>query len=629
MRDVKDRSGLMCGVVGWVTSRPLDPAVMDGALGALAHRGPDGRGSWRGISADGGEVALGHTRLAIIDADGGAQPFFSHDRRFVVSFNGEIYNFIELRDELRARGCCFVTRSDTEVLVEAWRVWGMDCLPRLRGMFAFALYDAQTRALVLARDPFGKKPLFLADIQGGMAFASEIAPLLDLPGMERRLNLDGLGDYLHRRYAPGPVSFFKGVRKVLPGHVAIFAGGALEERRYFTPPLAATASKPVPFADAAAMFRAGLEEAVRLRLLSDAPYGVYLSGGVDSSVIAALMARQVGQVRSFAVGFEDAAYCEAHWAERVAARLGARHEALIVTARDFADHWACAVRHRGAPVSKSSDVPILMLSRAASLSVKMVLTGEGADELLAGYPKHRAERWIAAYHGVVPPLAHRALLDPVVQRLPYGARRLKILSRALSEPDVQARSSLWFANGDRRSVNDLLGHDPVATRARRLTPLASLRQIMLADQTGWLPDNLLERGDRMMMAAGVEGRMPFMDANLAALTASFPDRLLFDRRGGKAILRAAAADLLDAETLNRRKVGFRTPVGDWFRGELRPMLLDLLSGEGSQVRRLVDGAAIDRMLAEHLPRRVDHTGMLWTLANLELFLREYRLDVDA
>jgi asparagine synthase (glutamine-hydrolysing) len=616
----------MCGVIGWIAGRPLKggDAFLQSGMDALAHRGPDGCGHWRAVLSGGGEAALGHTRLAIIDAEGGAQPFFSHDRRFVVSFNGEIYNYIELREQLRAKGCRFATESDTEVLLEAWRAWGEDGLIRLRGMFAFALYDLQTERLVLARDPFGKKPLFMAEVAEGIAFASEIAPLLLLPEVEGGLNREVLGDYLTRRYAPGPATFFKGVRKLRPGHLAIYEGGGAVERRYFAPPLAETTAGAIGFPEAVHVFRAALSEAVRLRLRSDAPYGVYLSGGLDSSVIAAIMARQVGDLQSFSVGFEEAAFSETPYAERVATRLGARHRALTVTAQDFAAHWLLAVRHRGAPVSEASDIPILILSEAASASVKMVLTGEGADELLAGYPKHRAERLIGGYHAVVPPNLHRRYADPFVQRFPYGSRRLKILSRALGEPDAQARSRQWFASGDVDMVTDLLGQ-PTRHEPPRPSKRSSLRELMLADQTGWLPDNLLERGDRMLMAAGIEGRAPFMDVELSALTATFPDRLLFDRRGGKAILRAAVGDLLDAETLNRRKVGFRTPVGEWFRGELRALLLDLLSGEGSGVRRLLNGAVIDRLLAQHLSRRVDQTDMLWTLANLELFLRAFRL----
>ena len=618
----------MCGIIGWIATRPVSggEALLRTGMDALAHRGPDGRGHWRKGLSGGGEVALGHTRLSIIDAAGGGQPFFSHDRRFVVSFNGEIYNFVELREVLRAKGCRFVTQSDTEVLIEAWRVWGEGALMRLRGMFAFALYDAQSERLVLARDPFGKKPLFVAEMAGGVAFASEIAPLLALPGVDGGLNRRVLGDYLTRRYASGPETFFRGVRKFPAGHLVVYTQGGVVERRYFTPPVAHATVTDMPFPEAVGAFRAALEEAVRLRLRSDAPYGVYLSGGLDSSVIAALMARQVSELRSFSVGFEDASLSETPHAQRVAARLGAKHEALTVTAQDFAAHWPMAVRHRGAPVSEASDIPILMLSQAASKSVKMVLTGEGADELLAGYPKHRAERWIGGYHTVIPPGLHRRMVDPWAQRLPYRARRLKILSRLLGVDDVQDRSRQWFANAA-HAVEDLLGHPP---RREPVSPstLPPLRQLMLADQAGWLPDNLLERGDRMLMAAGIEGRMPFMDVELAALVATFPDRLLFDRRGGKAILRAAAVDLLGAETLCRRKVGFRTPVGDWFRGELRFMLADLLVGEGSSVRRLLNGAVVDRLLAEHLSRRVDHTDMLWTLANLELFLRAFRLDAE-
>jgi asparagine synthase (glutamine-hydrolysing) len=441
----------------------------------------------------------------------------------------------------------------------------------------------------------------------------------------RRLNSAVIGDYLLHRYALGPATFFQGVRKLEPGRLAIFENNALTEQRYFTPPLAETAPQDLSPSDALAAFRGALEDAVRIRLRSDAPYGVFLSGGLDSSVIAALMAREVGTVRSLSVGFEAAAYCELPYAARVASRLGARHEALTVTAETFAQSWPDAVRHRGAPVSEASDVPILMLSRAASASVKMVLTGEGADEILAGYPKHRAERWIGAYHALVPATLHRRLLDPLVRGLPYDARRLKILSRALSVGDARHRARVWFSSMDPDAATRLTGR-PGPQRPPSPVDRSSLREVMLADQVGWLPDNLLERGDRMTMAAGIEGRAPFMDVELARLAAGLPDRALFDRRGGKAILRAAAKDWVDAETLNRPKIGFRTPVGDWFRGALRPMLRDLLCGEAPGVRRFLNGAVIDQMLGEHLDRRVDHTDALWTLANLELFLREHRLD---
>jgi asparagine synthase (glutamine-hydrolysing) len=566
--------------------------------------------------------------LALIDVAGGAQPLVSHDRRFVISFNGEIYNYPALREILLQGGSRFVTRSDTEVLVEAWRAWGEESLLRLRGMFAFALYDTQSERLVLARDPFGKKPLFLTDVAGGTAFASEIAPLLALPGVGGTLNRAVIAPYLMKRYAPSPESFFQGVRKLPPGCFAVGEAGVLSERRYFTPPLSARAAQAVPFAEAVEAFGGGLQTAVRLRLRSEAPYGVYLSGGLDSSTIAALAARQVGRLSTFAVGFEEAAYSELGQAAWVAANLGADHQALTVTAGDFARHWPDAVRHRGAPVSEASDIPLLMLSMAARASVKMVLTGEGADELLAGYPKHRVERWAEGYHALIPARAHRRLLAPLIRRLPYGSRRFKVLGRALSAANPAARAQLWFANADPDGIAALTGAAaPLAPSAPMV--LSPLRQAMLADQTGWLPDNLLERSDRMLMAAGIEGRMPFMDAELAALVAGFPDELLFDRRGGKAILRAVAKNLLDPQTLHRRKVGFRTPVGDWFRGPLRPMLLDLLRSEASGVRRLLNEREIDRLLGEHLARRVDHTDMLWTLANLELFLQQFGLGIDA
>jgi asparagine synthase (glutamine-hydrolysing) len=601
--------------------------LLDRGLDTLSHRGPDGRGTWRTQTGAGGEIALGHTRLSIIDVEGGAQPLFSHDRRFVISFNGEIYNHLELREQLRAHGCRFLTQSDTEVMVEAWRMWGEDGLLRLRGMFAFALFDAHAERLVLARDPFGKKPLFLADVAGGVAFASEIAPLLALPGVGRRLNGAVIAPYLMARYAPSPASFFRGVRKLPPGSVAVLDAHVLRERRYFTPPLASVAPRTIRFPEAVEAFGLSLQSAVRLRLRADAPHGVYLSGGLDSSTIAALAAREVNRLQTFAVGFEETAYSELSHAARVAANLGADHQAITVSATDFAHSWPAAVRHRGAPVSEASDIPLLMLSMAAKGCVKATLTGEGADELLAGYPKHRVERWVMGYHALIPALAHRRLLAPLIRRLPYGARRFKILGRALGAAAPTGRALLWFASTDLDGVAALTG-ERLSDAHSGANALSPLRQVMLADQMGWLPDNLLERGDRMLMAAGIEGRAPFMDLDLAALVAGFPDHLLFDRRGGKAILRAAARDLLDPTTLHRRKVGFRTPVDDWFRGPLRPILRDLLCPEESSIRRLLNGQEIDRLLAEHLARRTDQTDLLWTLANLELFLREFGLEIE-
>ncbi len=617
----------MCGVFGWATPRPAPEADrwLDAASAALGHRGPDGAGRWRARTRDGGEIALLHRRLALVDPAGGAQPFTSGDGRYVVSFNGEVYNHVELREELRGCGCRFRTGADTEVLIEAWRVWGEDALPRLRGMFAFALYDKIAQRLTLARDRFGKKPLHLMATMGGLAFASEPQALLSLPGAPRRFNVEALPDLLLRRYVPGDRTLFEGVRRLTPGTVATLSKGRFIERRWARPPLAEVRPRAADRAAAEAALAQTLETAVRLRLRADAPAGVFLSGGLDSSTIAALAARHVSVLRTYAAGFAETGLSEAPHAARVAERLGARHETLIVSPEAFARRWPDAVRARGAPVGEASDIPLLMLAETASAAVKIALTGEGADEVFYGYPKHRAERWTPAYHALIGPAAHRRLVEPLVRRLPLAGRRARIAAGVLGEGDPAARAVLWFANGSPAEIAALCGRAPGVDRCET-AGLSSLRAALLTDQSDWLANNLLERGDRMLIAAGVEGRAPFLDAEVAALAARIPDALHFDGRGGKALVRGAARSWLDAETLGRRKAGFRTPVGDWFRGPLRPMLDDLLRAPEAAVRRLLVPAEIDRRLAEHGARRVDHTAMLWTIANLELFMRAHRME---
>jgi asparagine synthase (glutamine-hydrolysing) len=596
----------------------------------LAHRGPDGAGFWLGATADGAhQLGFGHRRLSIIDIAGGAQPMWSADGTVGIVLNGEIYNYIELRDELRARGHVFSRQSDTEVLIEAYRAWGMGALARLRGMFAFALWDAKAQQLVLARDPFGKKPLFLADGRHGLLFASEIEPLLAFPGVSRALEPQALAQYLLNRYVPAPLTFFRAVRKLLPGCAAIWKDGRSSTLRYFTPPLAERERDLANFAEAVGAFESVFDESVRIRMRSDAAYGAFLSGGIDSSAVVAAMAKHSSTpVRTFAVGFREEAWSELHHARAVAARFGTEHRELIVEPDAFLAHWPHAVRRRGAPVSEASDIPILMLSELASESVKMVLTGEGSDEILGGYPKHRAEHWVALYQQLMPRALHDRLLGPVASAM--NPARLRILATALGERDSATRMRMWFGGIAQAKRIALLG-DSAPVSPPDLFPFSidtrsALRRTLFFDQTSWLPDNLLERGDRMMMAASIEGRMPFMDVELARLSARMPDRFLTGGRGGKRVLRAAMRDRLPAEILTRRKVGFRVPFHAWFRDRLCDELRDMLASGNSSVARLCDPVVLRQILDEHLEGRRNNERILWTLANLELFLREYRPD---
>ena len=622
----------MCGIVGWIApERHQDgERLLRQLTDTLAHRGPDGDGHWLGLAENGKhQIALGHRRLAIIDLkDEAAQPMWSADRRLVCVFNGEIYNYIELKEELGALGHVFTTTSDTEVLLAAYRQWGTDALPRLRGMFAVAIWDLAEQSLLLARDAFGKKPLFLAEHEGALVFGSEIEAVLGFPGISRRVEPQALEQYLLNRYVPAPLTFFAGVRKLDPGSYLVWQGGRIRARRYFTPPLATTEPDFTSFDAAVEQFSAAFDEAVRIRMRSDAPFGMFLSGGLDSSAVLAHMVRHTAErVRTFSVGFPNSADSETDYARHTAAVFGTDHSELVVTPDDFFANWSLAVRRRGAPVSEPADIPILLLAKLASSSVKMVLTGEGSDEVLGGYPKHRAEPWISLYHRLMPLHLGPALGASVANALPYRARRLQVLLRAAGERDPASRLRMWFGGMSSAERDALLG------RAGNMAPpdgfpylnqASALRRTLFFDQTSWLPDNLLERGDRMMMAGSIEGRMPFMDVELAKLAARLPDSFLIGGSGGKQVLRAAMRGVLPQDILTRRKNGFKLPLAAWFRNDFRDRPRELLTSEASTVAKLCSRPVLEALVNDHIEGRRNNDRVLWSLTNLEMFIREYR-----
>ena len=628
----------MCGIFAWILSgtRRQDRETLVRITDLMHHRGPDGAGYWLGDSADGShQIALGHRRLSIIDIEGGVQPMWSPDHSIGLTFNGEIYNYIELREELAKLGHVFRTSSDTEVLIEAYRAWGPAAIARFRGMFAFALWDEMKQRLVIGRDPFGKKPLFLAEMHGAWLFGSEIDPIMQFPGIDRSLDHLALQDYLLNRYVPGPFTLFRAVKKLPPGCYATWQAGTLSVTRYFVPPFATTVPDVTNFVDAVQMFSETFEESVRIRMRSDAPFGAYLSGGVDSSAIVATMVRQSSErVRTYSVGFRETKYSELDFAGAIAKRFETDHHEVVVEPDSFMEQWPTAVLRRGAPVSEPADIPILILSKMASHTVKMVLTGEGSDELMGGYPKHRAEPWIELYHKIMPQVMHDHLVSPAIQALPYAMRRAKIFAMAAGERDLTNRMRVWFGGVSVEERDALLGRSPPIA-PRESYPFSakigsSARRTLFFDQTSWLPDNLLERGDRMMMAGSVEGRMPFMDTELAALVARFPDRFLIGKARGKVVLRAAMDRILPNDILSRKKIGFRVPVDEWFRGPYREFVRDALLGESSQLTRICDNTVVQRLVNRHMEGRANNEKILWSLVNLELFLRTFKpSDIDS
>ena len=621
----------MCGIAGFVAR---DAALnfsscLREMADVIAHRGPDDEGFYQTTASEGGfQIGLAHRRLSIIDLASGHQPIGNEDGSIQIVFNGEIYNFEALRDELIAQGHHFVTASDTETIVHAYEEYGDACVEKFRGMFAFAIWDSRRERLLLARDRFGKKPLFLAEHDGQLLFGSEIKSLLAFPGMRAQVDQDAVWDYLAYRYVPGPATLFAGIRKLAPGSVAVWEKGRLSERRYYSPPdQMPWAAQALPD-DPVGRFLALLDESVKIRMISDVPFGAFLSGGIDSSAVVGLMARHASQpVKTFSVGFDESQYSELAYAATIAKQFATDHHELTVSQDHLMDELPALVRFRDAPVAEPSDIPIYLLSKEARKSVKMVLTGEGSDEFLGGYPKHVFEAYAQGYQ-LLPGLLRHGLIEPLIHALPYRFRRAKTAIVNLGLDDREERMARWFGALSDRERNDLAAFRPSRTHSGATpfdTPAgnSALRKILYFDQTSWLPDNLLERGDRMTMAASLEARMPFMDHELAAYVSSLPDHYRVRGRQTKWILREAMKRLLPAEILERPKVGFRVPVNEWFRGPMRDYLYDHLTGADSLTAHYYRPEALQRLLAEHVNGRQNHEKLLWMLLNLEVWQRQY------
>ncbi len=628
----------MCGIAGWYlrSARAPEASALKVMTDAIPHRGPDGEGQLILTSPDGDcQGGLGHRRLSIIDLSTGDQPMHytaPDGRRLSIVFNGEVYNFRQLRSELEALGHQFQTTSDTEIIMAAHAEWGPDSAARLRGMFAHIIWEHDTGRMTVVRDRFGKKPVFVAERAEGTYFASEIKSLLTLPGFEARLNLGVVPHYLNYRYVPGQNTFFRGIQKMPPASVAVCENGQVNIRRYWTTPDSRLSPGPAE-GDPVTRFMKVLEESVELRMIADVPFGAFLSGGIDSSAVVALMSRHSeAPVKTFSVGFAEGEYSELKYAKEIADQFRTEHHELEVSSDTLMDYLPDLIGFRDAPVAEPSDIPIYLLSAEARKTVKMVLTGEGSDELLAGYPKHNAERYAARYHALVPGFLHSGLARPLVNALPYQFRRIKTLFDSLSERDIRDRFPRWFgvlgpAARDRLLTKAIATSDFDQTPFDAPESVGAMRRLQHFDQTSWLPDNLLERGDRMTMAASIEGRMPFMDHELAECISSLPDDCRIRNGEDKWLLREGMRRILPESILNRPKVGFRVPVNEWFRTTMRDWVRDHLLGGDSRSAPLYDRKKLGRILDEHGSGLQNHEKLIWTLVSFELFLRRYDLNV--
>jgi asparagine synthase (glutamine-hydrolysing) len=624
----------MCGIGGFLNhdgERPADEALLRKMTEVIAHRGPDGSGHFCA-----GPVALGHRRLSIIDLSAnGAQPMHNEDGTVTVTFNGEIYNHLALREELIARGHVFRSRCDTEVLVHGYEQWG-DALPeRLAGMFAFALWDARRRRLLLARDRLGKKPLYYHLGRERLLFGSEIKSLLCDPSVPRELDDEALDLYLSARYVPAPLTLFRGIAKLPPASSAVFENGALKLRRYWKCEFP-DAVHPGSDEELAQELWSRLKDATEARLMADVPVGVFLSGGLDSSCIAAQMIdlrkeRGEGGVKSFSVGYlADDGSSELDQARRVARALGTEHREVLVTADDFQRFLPDLAWHLDEPVADAACVPLYYLSRRAREEVVVVLSGEGADEVLAGYPIYRTMLWLERLRAAssAAGLALPLFPNPKARKYLRWAtlpleQRYRGVSVAFSDDEKARLTGLSPARASERLVQRL------AQEWAGSEGLPALERMLELDRRIWLPDDLLVKADKMTMAASQELRVPFLDHRLIEWAAGLPARVKLRGRSGKWLLRQAARQRLPPECTAPGKRGFAVPVSNWFRKQLHGQLREELLAAGSLARTRFGEKAVRRLLDDHLQGRCDRKEELYALWLLELWRRRFEVRVLA
>jgi asparagine synthase (glutamine-hydrolysing) len=623
----------MCGIAGVVDASGAwrDADRVQAMRESMRARGPDDAGTF----ADGAAM-LAFRRLSILDLAGGHQPMATQDGDCVVVFNGEVYNHRSLRERLSALGHRFVTRSDTECILHAYRQWGADCARELDGMFAFALWDTRLRRLLLARDRFGKKPLYYYADGSRIAFASTLTALLEHPAVPREIDRDALAEYLALEYVTAPRTILSNVQKLPAATRLVFdaAGGRIDTARYWELHVDGSGFIGEP-EDAEAQLESLLQESVKKRLVADVPLGIFLSGGVDSSTVAALAARERAGIETFSIAFDDPSFDESAHARAVAAHLGTRHHEETLSLDEAARIVADLGGILDEPVADGSIVPTYLLSRFARRHVTVALGGDGGDELFAGYPTYVAHRLLEWSGPLAQPSFVRAAAA-LAARLPvshdnfsFDFKLKKLTAGAAAPPDE--RNYRWLGAFEPARIAALLGeptdaHDPfAAVRARYHEPLAGthLERVLYQDVGLYLCHSVLAKVDRASMAASLEVRAPLLDTAVAEFAGSLPIEWKLRRTTGKWIFKRVARRLLPRAIVDRPKKGFGMPIARWLRHELAPLARDVLLDEQSLAASgALDRDEIARMLDEHLKGAVDHRQRLWALCVLELWRRK-------
>lgn len=624
----------MCGIVGFVRNdgKAIDEGLLTRMCDAIRHRGPDDDGFYIN-----GPVGLAMRRLAIIDLKSGQQPIHNQDRSAWIVFNGEIYNYLELRQKLEKLGHQFYTNSDTEAIVHAYDQYGVDCPKHLRGMFAFAIWNEKTQELFLARDRVGKKPLLYAPVNGQLIFGSEFSALLLHPDISREVQPEALDHYLSFMCIPAPLTAYRAIRKLEPGHWLRWRKGEIETQRYWQPDF--TKKLDIGEEEAGERTVEILRDAVRVRLMSEVPLGAFLSGGIDSSAVVALMSQESGEkVKTFSIGFEEQDFSELHHARRIAEHVGADHHEFIVRP-DAVEVLPLLVEHYGEPYADSSAVPTYYVARETRKHVTVALNGDGGDESFAGYDRYIAMGLTEKYRRV-PSLLRESVIKETVNLIPSSPIRrsrvnsAKRLLEVVSRPKVD-RYMHWmsvfneetkqplYSDGFRAQIAGADATGVLDTWFKRANGIGILDAMLLTDQMTYLPNDLLVKVDIATMAVSLEARSPFLDHHVIEFAASLPQKLKLRGLTSKYLLKKVLRKLLPSENLNRRKMGFGVPIGHWFRGKMQSFLREVVLSDKALGRGLFKPETVRQLVELHTRGERDYSHQLWTLLMLELWFNRF------
>ena len=635
----------MCGICGIVDFKdnPIDPKLVEVMSNSLSHRGPDGEGIFikqgsrvRGQGSSGKvQVAFGHRRLSIIDLKTGDQPMFNEDKSVVVAYNGEIYNFNELKKGLIKKGHRFKTKSDTEVILHQYEEDGLECAKRFNGIFAFALWDDDKKTLLLARDRIGIKPLFYFYDNKRLIFASEIKAILKALPEKPEVDSSSLFRYLILQYIPAPATLYKNIYKLMPASILILNKRGMEIKKYWDVKEAkGEGVKADNEEKICERLLKTIDESVTDQLISDVPLGAFLSGGIDSSVIVALMSKGMKEpVKTFSVGFEtdDPYYNELNYARIASKYFKTEHYEIIVRPQDVVNLFPVIARHLDDSINDPAVLPTYIVSKLAKEHVKVVLSGEGADELFGGYLRYSLDRF-AKYHQLLPKLVRNGLIKPILNDIIDNIRITQGIN-AVSEPDRSSRYLKWVSVFDTDSLSAVLGN-PVFieeewSRLKAFYNLIhneygndTLSSILYTDIKTWLPDDLLTKVDRMSMAHGLEARVPYLDNRMVDLALSIPPRLKIKGFKRKYIFKKAVSNILPNEIVRRSKRGFALPISHWFRNELKDFVLERLSDDSVRRMDFFNTSAVNKIINEHIKGNEDNSLQIWGLLTLQFLLEE-------